>query len=357
LDILTRATGWLVGTPFDTANSRVQEALEVMSESWNHKQPLLSALLSYMDHLPFSSNLRLASLCHRMLDILCGTDPACQVLVLRYLHEQFASRDAMQTSRFASHHVIAKDENNTSPEAMYYSFVSRFVLSVLAQGEGDQVPSAIDLAILIAKEILLLPTPTSAVLLLVVPMLKKIWEHAEFGQILRENHRLDVYVALVLTNGHPYLDTSSFSDLITLIFPHVAGNLPPNHRETIVRTLAEKIRYSIVYINQAANSLNNLPQDNNNPNSALPRLESIFASLVQSLKALSIVFADVVMKTQFVHEHNQLLTSLADMARSVSEEDVKSTPDSAPGVTSYLKSRLRAQDFVKLVSLVSSPSL
>jgi hypothetical protein len=193
LDILTRATCWLL-VPLDASNGRAQEALEISTESWNHKQTLLSALLSYMDHLPFSSNQHLASLCHRLIDIMCGTDSVCQVLVLRYLHEQFASRDAMQTSRFASHHhTVATDETHTSPEAMYYSFVARFGLAALSRGESSQVPSAIDLAILIAKEILLLPTPTAAVLMPVVPMLKTIWEHAEYGQILRENRRLDVY--------------------------------------------------------------------------------------------------------------------------------------------------------------------
>jgi hypothetical protein len=162
---------------------------------------------------------------------------------------------------------------------------------------------------------------------------------------------------------HPYLDTPAFADLMSLIFPHVATNLPANHRETIVRTLAEKMRYSIVYINQAINSHNLHQQDNSHTS----RLESVFASLVQSLKALSIVFRDASTKAQFVHEHNQLLTSLADMAQTVSEEVAKNGPDLTPssspnspssspfsGINHYLKSRPRVQDFLKLVSVVSS---
>lgn len=63
---------------------------------------------------------------------------------------------------------------------------------------------------------------------------------------------------------------------------------------------------------------------------------------------------DVTLKAQFVHEHSQLLASLTDMARAVSEEDKPTSEPTLSPATNYLKTNPKVQDFVQLVSAVSS---
>lgn len=77
----------------------------------------------------------------------------------------------------------------------------------------------------------------------------------------------------MLTSVPQSLDTTPLAELIAAMFPYIAGSLLPNHRETIIRTLAEKIRFQIVYINQASsnNQQDNIPQQ--------PRIDT-FAALV-----------------------------------------------------------------------------
>jgi len=346
---LVRATGWLLNT--DEVGSG--QDVDTLLQRWDHKQHLLSCLIMYMDHLPFFSNQRWAGLCHQMIEMLCAVDLGFQDMVLRYLHEQFASREAMQTTRFGSHHRIAPHiDVSAIAETNYYSFVPRFVMSVLRSGDVETVRTAIDLVILVAKELLLLPSLLPSVLLLITPVLKEIWEHPQYNQVIRENHRLSLYVALVLTNVPQSLDTPPLAELITTMFPVIVGSLPPNHRETIVRTLAEKIRYQIVYINQAS-AYN---QHDNNNNTQQSRLDT-FVSLVQTLKALSIVFTDSSMKAQFIHEHQQLLTSLAEMARTLPPpEDTNNNnnivqPEGSAGILPLS----RVQELVKLVSSLTAP--
>lgn len=192
LDMLVRATSWML-SPIDQT-TRIQQAdIEHIIERWEPKQILLQALITYMDHLPFISTQRMATSCHQLVEILCGVDLGFQGMVLRYLHEQFASRELMQTTRFGGHHRIA----DVNAEMNYYSFVPQFVQNVLRSGDVEAVRTAIDLAILVAKELLLLPSLLPSALMLVTSMLKHIWEHPQYNQIIRENHRLGVYPACI----------------------------------------------------------------------------------------------------------------------------------------------------------------
>jgi len=219
-------------------------------------------------------------------------------------------------------------------------------MSILQTGDTEFTRTAIDLAILVAKEILLLPSLSFNLLMLVVPLLKQIWD--QYNLFMRENPRLCVYVGLVLNNVPQSLDNPQLAELITSIFPHIAGTLPTNHRETIVRTLAEKIRFQIVYINQPA------PYHQQHDNAHL-QFENTFTSLVQTLRALSIVFTDPSMKAQCLHDNHQLLTSLVEMSRTLTEDTSDPEINVAPAyrLGTSLISRPQAQEFLKLVSVLS----
>jgi len=237
------------------------------------------------------------------------------------------SRDGMQTTRFAMHPGLMHSEDNLSPEALYYGFVLRFVETVLASNQTDQVITATDLAILVAKEIL---CSQRASIELAVPVLRQIWEHPQHGLLMRENRRLVLLVIHIVNVGLPQLDSNeAFLSLFTSIFPHSASTMAGNHRDAIIRSLCDKIRYSMLYINQAIHH----PQENSSQ-----YFDRWIVSLVQSLRALLIVLTDQDIHRQFMAEYSQMIGHVNELA-SLAESN-----------TSPLKGVNRVSDLVRMAA-------
>jgi len=327
LELIMKAAEWMVK---EDLPEKYKIAAVDVQQSWDNRLQLLAALLQFIDQ--YLQIGKLLVLAYSLVHILCTLDPACLDDVLRFLYEGFVSREAVHTTRFAvpSALVLAPVDGvqPVSLEVLFFDFVRDIIREILNSDQMNKIKMAIDLAILVLKEAILLESPV--VINSPVLTLECILEHPQFSGLLDENRRVEELIVQVLTLGTRLLDTSSSLLAVMIrLFSCSAKHIPTGHRENLLRSLGEKTKLAALYINQIIQQ----PQMYEGSD-----INQLMTSLVQRLLSLTIIFADADTKMHFCNENGQVLQLLHQMALLAETEN------------SPFKSVSRIKDFVQLVT-------